>query len=317
MTTQKFKILSIDGGGFRGAYSAHILKRIEEEFDIKWKTDFNLIAGTSTGSIIAAGLALGLSAKELFNFYQKYGADIFKKRFPRRKGLFASQYRQHDLKEILDSIFGNARLKDVEVPLIIPSTDIGNGCVHVFKSAYHDEFVRDPNVKVADAVLASCSAPTYFDPHLVDGKYLLCDGGLWANNPALVAMIDAQKRLDINLEDLMILSIGTGIGKQYYSPQDNQKKSIFGWGFITKWERNKFIDMILNLQAENSTNMLKLLLQEGQLLRINFEADRKLSLDDPSRLTDWVSKADHDFTHNYKDIARFLTLEKRKGNYVE
>ncbi len=317
MTTQKFKILSIDGGGFRGAYSAHILKRIEEEFNINWKNDFNIIAGTSTGSIIAAGLAFGLSAKELFDFYKKHGKDIFKKRFLCRTGLFASQYHQRNLKKILDHVFGDTRLKDIKVPLIIPATDIGNGCVHVFKSAYHDEFVRDPNVKVADAVLASCSAPTYFDPHLVDGKYLLCDGGLWANNPAVVAMIDAQKRLGIKLEDLLILSIGTGIGKQYYSPQNNPKKSFFGWGFITKWERNKFIDMILNLQAENSTNMLKLLLQDGQLLRINFEADRKLSLDDPSRLTDWVSKADLNFTHKYKDIKDFLTLEKRKSNHVE
>lgn len=312
MITEKFKILSIDGGGFRGAYSAHILKRIEEEFHIHWKNDFNLIAGTSTGSIIAAGLAFGMSAKELFDFYEKYGKDIFKKRFVHRTGLFFSQYRQHTLKEILDSVFGDTRLKDIAVPLIIPSTDIGNGCVHVFKSAYHDEFVRDPNVKVADAVLASCSAPTYFDPHLVDNKYLLCDGGLWANNPALVAMIDAKKRLGIKIEDLLILSIGTGTGKQYYYPQAKQKKSIFGWGFITKWERNKFIDMVLNLQAENSTNMLKLLLQEGQLLRINFEADRKLSLDDPSLLADWVSKADHDFTHNYKDIAAFLELKKKE-----
>ncbi|HSN66318.1 MAG TPA: CBASS cGAMP-activated phospholipase [Fusibacter sp.] len=311
MIAEKFKILSIDGGGFRGAYSAHILKRIEEEFHIHWKNDFNLIAGTSTGSIIAAGLAFGMSAKELFDFYEKYGKNIFKKRFLPRTGLFTSQHCQHKLKEILDSVFGDTRLKDIEVPLIIPSTDIGNGCVHVFKSAYHDEFVRDPNVKVADAVLASCSAPTYFDPHLVDNKYLLCDGGLWANNPALVAMIDAKKRLDIRMEDLLILSLGTGIGKQYYSP-NKKKKSFFGWGFITKWERNKFIDMILNLQAENSTNMLKLLLQDGQLLRINFEADRKLSLDDPSRLADWVSKADHDFTHNYIDIAKFLKLKKKE-----
>ena len=94
MTTQKFKILSIDGGGFRGAYSAHILKRIEEEFNINWKKDFNLVAGTSTGSIIAAGLAFGLSAKELFDFYEKDGKDIFKKRFLYRTGLFASKYHQ-------------------------------------------------------------------------------------------------------------------------------------------------------------------------------------------------------------------------------
>jgi len=62
------KILSIDGGGFRGVYAAHILHRIEQEFLISWQADFALISGTSTGSIIGAGLACGLSAKKFVNF---------------------------------------------------------------------------------------------------------------------------------------------------------------------------------------------------------------------------------------------------------
>lgn len=306
----KFKILAIDGGGFRGAYSAHILKRIEEEYEINWKNDFNLIAGTSTGSIIAAGLACGLSASEIFSFYEEHGDDIFKKRRLRRTGLFASKYDKQHLKEILDSVFDDTRLKDIDIPLIIPSTDIGNGCVHVFKSAYDKDFVRDPDVRVADAVLASCSAPTYFDPHLVDKKYLLSDGGLWANNPALVAMIDAKKRLGVDLQDLRIFSIGTGVGKQYYPQMNNGTNSKLGWGFATKWGRNKFIDMILNLQAETTANMLGLLLQEDQIKRINFKADGKLSLDDPGKFDDWVSQADHDFTHESKKISEFLGLQK-------
>ncbi len=306
--TEKFKILAIDGGGFRGVYSAHILKRIEEEYEIDWKNDFNLIAGTSTGSIIAAGLACGLSASEIFSFYEEHVDDIFKKRRLRRTGLFASKYDKQNLKQILDSVFEDTRLKDVNVPLIIPSTDIGNGCVHVFKSAYDEDFVRDPEVRVADAVLASCSAPTYFDPHLVDGKYLLSDGGLWANNPALVAMIDAKTRLGVDFNNLKILSVGTGVGKQYYPQQNNGTDSMLGWGFATKWGRNKFIDMILNLQAETTANMLGLLLQEDQIKRINFKADGKLSLDDPGKFGDWVSQADHDFTHESKKISEFLGL---------
>lgn len=310
--TDKFKILAIDGGGFRGAYSSHILKRIEEEYEIDWKSDFNLFAGTSTGSIIAAGLACGFSANAIFSFYEKHGDKIFKKRLLWRTGLFASKYDKHNLKQILDSIFEDIRLKDVNIPLIIPSTDIGNGCVHVFKSAYDGDFVRDPEVRVADAVLASCSAPTYFDPHFMDAKYLLADGGLWANNPALVATIDAKKRLGVDLNNLKILSIGTGVGKQYYPQQKNGTGSKLGWGFATKWGRSKFIDMILNLQSETTANMLGLLLQENQIKRINFKADGKLSLDDPGKFIDWVSQADHDFSHESKKIAAFLRLKKQR-----
>ena len=75
-------------------------------------------------------------------------------------------------------MFQDKTLGEIDVPLVLPSVDIGNGCVHVFKSQYHGEFVRDQNVRVSDAVLASCSAPTYFDPHVVNDTYQLVDGGL-------------------------------------------------------------------------------------------------------------------------------------------
>ena len=87
-------------------------------------------------------------------------------------------------------------LGQVKIPLILPAVDIGNGCVHVLKSNYDPTFTRDYKVRVSDAVLASCSAPTYFDPIVIDDKYRLVDGGLWANNPSLVATIDAKYRLN-------------------------------------------------------------------------------------------------------------------------
>ena len=201
-----FKILAIDGGGFRGAYSAHVLYRLEDEFQINWQEDFGLIAGTSTGSIIAAGLACGISAAEISTFYKKHGQDIFQKRPLCWKGIFASKYSTDKLRETLQQVFGDKKLSEIKTPLIIPSTDIGNGRVHVFKSQYHEDFKRDKNEKVVDAILASCAAPTYFDPYKVS-HYILADGGLWANNPSLVAIIDAKKRLGIPYEKLKVLSI--------------------------------------------------------------------------------------------------------------
>jgi len=306
--SNKFKILAIDGGGFRGAYSAHLLKRIEEEFAVNWRHDFKLLAGTSTGAIIAAGLAIGIPANEICDLYKKHGHDIFKKSTIPRLGLFASKYKNVGLRNILDSFFGEATLGDIESPLIIPATDIGNGCVHVFKSTYHNEFFRDKEVLVSEAVLASCSAPMFFPPTLISGDqpYLLSDGGLWANNPALVAAIDAKKRLNAKLEDLQILSIGTGKANQFYPIKNFKNRRFFGWGFATKWGRGKIIEMLFSLQSQNANNMLGLLLERNQILRLNFELEKKLPMDAPDEFDDLITRADREFTHSSSFIKTFL-----------
>lgn len=317
--SNKFKILAIDGGGFRGAYSAHLLKRIEEEFAINWLSDFNLLAGTSTGAIIAAGLAIGIPAKEIRDLYEKHGCEIFKRSLIPRLGLFSSKYKNSGLRSILVSFFGKTTLGDIEIPLIIPATDIGNGCVHVFKSTYHNEFFRDKDVLVSEAVLASCSAPTFFPPTLITGDqlYLLADGGLWANNPSLVAAIDAKKRLNAKLEDLQILSIGTGKANHFYHIKNFKNRRFFGWGFATKWGRGKIIEMQFSLQSQNANNMLGLLLERDQILRLNFESEKKLPIDAPEEFDDLVTRADREFTHSSVTIRDFLNKEIENGNEIK
>ena len=317
-----FYILSIDGGGFRGIFAAHILKRMEEEWQIDWQKQFGMLAGTSTGAILAAGLACKVTAAQLTEFYETHGRAIF---IPRLRScfdpfkLFTSRYSTQKLKEFLEKELGDMLLGQVKIPLILPAVDISNGCVHVLKSNYDPTFTRDYKVRVSDAVLASCSAPTYFDPIVIDDKYRLVDGGLWANNPSLVATIDAKYRLNIPLENIRVLSIGTGKSKVFY-PQSEGKlrdyllRSWQGWGFVTRWKRSKFIDLILNLQSENAHNMLCLLFGESpidpkQVLRLNFESDRPLSLDSVRKRSDWISEADRTFTHQSPRIAQFLSLK--------
>lgn len=319
MTTvsDTFKILAIDGGGFRGAFAAYVLRRIEEEFQIDWQKDFGLIAGTSTGSIVAAGLAYGLSAAQLVEFYQKQGAAIFQKRLLGWTGFFASKYSSNALKDALGAVFKETKLSDISIPLIIPSTDIGNGKVHIFKTQYHGDFNRDGKEKIADAVLASCSAPTFFNPHKVS-CYMLADGGLWANNPSFVAVLDAHKRLGVPLGKIKVFSVGTGVAQKFYSQKKTWLKKRMGWGFATLWGRTKFIDMVFNLQSQTADNMLGLLLdKESQVKRINFESDMDLPLDDVGRLEDWCSRADQIFTYSSKDISDFLDLPKRKKASVK
>jgi len=301
-----FRILAIDGGGLRGIYPAFLLKRIEEEWPLDWRSKFQLIAGTSTGAIIAAGLACGKSARDILSLYEKHASAIFRRRPFHRLGLMGSRYHKTGLKVALAEAFGDTHLGDISVPLIIPATNIGNGCVHVFKSSYDPGFVRDKNVLVRDAVLASCSAPTYFDPSQVQ-EYALADGGLWANNPALVAAIDAKRRMNTPLDQLRVLSLGTGTSKQFYPQKKTFCSHLMGWGIATRWQRQNFITMLLNLQAETATNMLGLLLERSQILRLSFDADHPLPLDDTRDIQDLRARADQTFTYRAGEIRAFVS----------
>lgn len=308
-----FRILSIDGGGIRGVYPAHVLHCIESRLDIALYDAFDMITGTSTGSIIAGGIATQVDAAQFVNMYREHGEKIFYKRtFTWPKWLWKDQiqpmihslYRSEYLENILTKIFTDRRLGGITKPLLLPASDIGNGCVHVLKSGYSTEFTRDNDVLVKDAVLASCSAPTYFDPHKIN-HYLLADGGLWANNPALAAVIDAQKRLGVDQSDIQILTIGTGHSKTMYGTNGLRR-----WGLVNGWRNKEFINLILSLQSQSAMNYLGLLLRKEQLLRIDFESDLPLPLDDVSKLDDLVARADHDFTHNSEKIRKFITSQQ-------
>jgi len=304
--SRSFRILSLDGGGIRGVFSAHLLKCIQDKLGYNLFDEFDLIAGTSTGSIIAAGIACKIEPSKILDLYKNRATDIFikKKHWLPSKG-FRSAYSSNGLQQALSEVLGDLTLGEVTKPLIIPATNIGEGIVHVFKSKYSDGFIRDPEVLVRDAVLASCSAPTFFDPKQLE-CYLLSDGGLWANNPTLVAYTDAQKRLNINPGEIKILSIGTGHSKTCYG--SNPKRN---WGLLNGWRNKEFIAFLLSLQAQSVNNTMNLLLEPGQILRLDFESDLPLPLDDVSRITDLQAKADIEFTYKADKIRDFFNPSTR------
>lgn len=303
-----FWILALEGGGLRGAFSAHLLTRIEDEFDIAARSRFDLIAGTSTGSILAAGIALNRPLTAVEALYEEHGPRIFKRRWWSVDGKLAAKYDVSLLKAVLEDQFGDAVLGDVTRPaLIIPATDIGIGSVHVFKSQYDREFVRDKAVRVSDAVLASCAAPTFFAPYEV-GDYRLADGGLWANNPTLVAVVDAVRRFRVEPSRIRVLSIGTGLERFSYP----RRRGVLSgaWGFMTSWQRGKLIELMLSLQSQTATSMATLLLGNDQILRLNF-FDSRLPMDDPTSIRDLRARADSLFTYASEDVRKFLVAVRR------
>lgn len=303
---KSLNILAIDGGGIRGVVPAHILNCMKTRLNVDLLNSFQMIAGTSTGAIIAAAVACKIEISRVVDLYKNLGDKIFSPTCSILPGKvkpgFKSLYESSKLEKVLKDIFGNTKLGDISTPLLIPSTDIGNGGVHVFKSNYSTHFTRDNNVLVRDAVIASCSAPTFFDPVKVE-EYALADGGLWANNPSLCAFVDAQKRLKYKPDQIRILSLGTGHSKIFYGTNLDGN-----WGLINGWKGKEFINFILSLQSQSTHNYLQLIMNSDSLLRLNFESDTSLPLDDCNAINDLLSKADMLFTHKTESIKKFMNI---------
>ena len=297
--SDEFYILALDGGGTRGVYSAQVLACIEELNGAPLREQFDLIAGTSTGSIIAGAAAAGIPMSRVVKLFEKESPRIFKRR---RLGSFhiRSKYSRRSLEQVVRSYVSDLTLGEIATPLMIMSSDISTGGVHVFKSRYLKDlgqpYVRDAGVVLSDAILASCAAPTYFDPVPV-GDLRLADGGLWANNPSMIALTEALSKFGRSVEQLRILSIGTGRSVNLYS--ENRL-----WGLITGWGREKLVSYVLRLQSDASANMAKLLLTD-RYVRMDPEIEA-WALDDIEHLENLKALATRDFALRSDEIAKNL-----------
>jgi len=217
---EKFKILSLDGGGVRGYLTTLILENIEKQLNHKDKTQkplgeyFDLIAGTSTGAIIGGLLAIGKSAKEIKTIYEKDIKEIFSTDMKRegKELFFKAKYKKDNLRIKASEYFGDRTFNDVITPLLVTSVDITTMTPRFYKSAYSTKNITRVDEKLSSAIIASASAPAFFpiEENLQHSTNLI-DGGIVANNPSLVALVDAfsfEKKP--NAEDIVLLSIGTG-----------------------------------------------------------------------------------------------------------
>ena len=293
-----FSILAVDGGGTRGIFAAQILARVEEALGQRVRECFDLLAGTSTGSIIVGAAAAGIPLGEVVDLFERESPRIFgKSRLPSLiSALLRSRYSRAPLERVLEEYLPQTILRDISTPLMITSADISTGGVHVFKSRYlgdlGEPYERDGNVPLRDAILASCAAPTYFDPKAV-GPYLLTDGGLWANNPSIIALTEAISKFKKGVEEVKVFSVGTGHTTTMYTERGS-------WGLLTGWGGNKLVSYTLGLQSQASTNMAKLILND-RYLRLDPEIDT-WELDDTKHLPNLKALAERDFTYQSKAI---------------
>lgn len=215
-----YRVLSIDGGGVRGIIPAMFLAEIERCTGKAISDLFDLIAGTSTGGILALGFALAdetgkpkFSAADGVRIYAENSDDVFPPQYgifsAIKNALFDEKYNHEGLKRTLQQYLGDAQLDDVlpHVDVIIPSYDLTERKPRFFKSSR----LEDRHYFMWQIGLATTAAPTYFEPYHATqpplSDEILVDGGLFANNPAMCAYAEAKFH---NHDDILLVSIGTG-----------------------------------------------------------------------------------------------------------
>ncbi|MBS0616088.1 MAG: patatin-like phospholipase family protein [Verrucomicrobia bacterium] len=242
-----YLILSIDGGGVRGIIPAKILALIEEEVGAKPGELFDCIAGTSIGGVLALALSQDRSAVYCLKFLKETAPRIFERSITWRtqtvEGLAGPKYSDEVLSTAVKKELGDARLADTKTDVLVTGVDIGRHAGLVF---FHFQNVEAPtNPLLSDVALATSAAPTYFPSHAVD-KFNVVDGGLWANNPSLVAyqMVSHFVRTEED-DPVFILSLGTGSPtKQPIPPKDSE-----GWGIVS-WLPRLF-DILIEQMEKN------------------------------------------------------------------
>ncbi len=239
------RILSIDGGGIRGIIPAIILAKVEEIAGQSIADTFDLIAGTSTGGIIALALSLDngrghpkYAASDLVKLYRDKGQQIFDRNTWHRirsiGNLRDEKYPNKNLTKLLKEYYGDATLQDTLTEVIITSYETERRIPWIFKSAHaKNPKKKGYNFNMVDVALATSAAPTYFEPHKIEYKeddYLsLIDGGIYANNPAMCAYAEAKSYFNKNDKDIKILSLGTGQLTRRLYHKDLKDLGLIGW----------------------------------------------------------------------------------------
>lgn len=266
---KQIKILSIDGGGIRGIIPAKVLAELEQKLkeehsEKKLHEHFDLICGTSTGAILAIGIALGIPASKLLEFYKDNAKIIFPKWFlkilPSKVRILAgSMYSNKFLRKKLKDIYTEANngveplMNDLKTNVCIPTFNGGMGEINVLKTKHNHEFVRDYKLPAHEVALSSASAPVYFPPHTFSYKNKfgeghninMIDGGLFANNPSLIGVLEATDKMGYEFSQIKLLSLGTGKGRHII--KSNWKAKDLWYWLIPK---PRLLDIILDSQAQ-------------------------------------------------------------------
>ncbi len=263
----RFQVLALDGGGLRGIFGAAALDQLEADFDTSILGHFDLIAGTSTGGLIALALAAGRSPGEILDIYLREGPNIFPtSRWARLRRLM-KPYSPEPLLTAVTDILGDNTLEDSPVRLVIPAFDLTSNDVYVFRTPHIEKLRRDRRDRMIDVAMSTTAAPTFLPSHELAGLRLI-DGGVWANNPTMVAVVESLSACQQPPESVHVLNIGT-TSEIVHRSRRLDKGSAFWW-------IREIVDVAFRGQALSATNHAGLLLPKGHVHRLDVPVPKGL-----------------------------------------
>jgi len=293
-------------GGIRGAFTASLLATLQENVESPLANYFDLIAGTSTGGIIATALAMDIPTNTIRDFYSEYGSKVFGRPTNIVARLLGPKHNLRLLESALKEVLGERILNEANHRLIVPSIDLIKGQTVTFKTPHLPGMVRDRWFPAFQVSLAT-AAPTYFQPYSIQEGSLYTDGGLWANNPSIVSYAEAirinrdcQRDCDPHFtpDDICLLSIGTGSFPYYVNPGTKGAGLIF-------WS-SRFLDVTSGAQSQGADFVAGFFVKKEQYSRINFQLpDSSWGLDASDKLGDLMHRGRE---RAFETLAQIKTL---------
>lgn len=268
---REFRILSIDGGGIRGLFATRFLEVLEERYTGGRSVAdyFDMIAGTSTGGILALGLGTGMTAGGLRRLYVQRGRHVFPYYGPGCVNRVARAarclwrlvkpgYRRRHLEGLLEETVGSRLLGTATTRLCVPASEGRYGEPFIIKTPHHPDFRLDASKTMTVVGLATGAAPTYYRAVLHRG-YRLVDGGLFVNDPIMVGLSDALSCFAVPRRRVRILSIGSTASRQLVG-RWRSTGGILAWSTAT--------DALLRLQSLNAQGQASLLIGRDRIVRV-------------------------------------------------
>jgi uncharacterized protein len=325
--SQTFKILSIDGGGIKGLYSARILEHFEERFNCHIADYFDMICGTSTGGLIALGLSLKIPVIKISNLYSERGKKIFPQSntilSSLKQLLLKSKYDNKELKTALQELFEDRTLSDSHCLLCIPAFSLTDGRPFIFKYDHPEgQLCRDGKTKYIDIALATSAAPAYLPIVTIDryDQKQFIDGGIYANNPTLVGVTEALRYFvgtNKRFKKLMVMSIGSlepNPGRRFIPKHSrsviNWNKDLISTFFEGQAGLTSYFVETLSQHSESPFDYLRIpsaLLSPEQASEINLDN----TSNDALKLISQMGKSQALLWGKKKEVSQFFKSQKQ------
>jgi patatin-like phospholipase/acyl hydrolase len=291
----EYRILSLDGGGIRGIITAIILRNLSATAGLAgWLDKVDLIAGTSTGGLLALGLAYGLGPDHIRELYETKGNEIFDDSWIDDLvdiyNWVGADYHNKNLRRELKSVFKDTTLGQLKRQVLITAFDLDNEAPDPSERAWKPKLFHNfpgednDNDQLAYEVgLYTSAAPTYFPS--VDG-YI--DGGVYANNPSMCALAQSQDpRIPHNppISEIALLSLGTGTSL-YYIVRKN-----LDWGYA-QWAKPLITLMLDGIAGIADYQCKQILRERYHRLAPTFPPGVSIPMDGIERIPDMIKFAE-------------------------